>query len=484
MLATGKDGRRAWPPSFLIKTLKRGIIGAEALVKRVVPPLVTRTAAWNMPRLIAALAHLTMQNARLRRARSGRARWHVLLLPRSRFIEDSFQALSSLDNVSASLLPRKTVKAIAAAFLPDEVDDNDYVSTSADSREAMLRYREFLKRFWLAFDPRRKIHAVFTGNFGYYAERELGAALEELGIPFVALHKENSWSPGTQSFWEKIYKDRRGPFHGRRILVYSPIERDLQLRSGVITEERVEVVGMARLDEVHQWRQLQAGLVPEPVVLFVSFHPDVSMPVLGIDEGSGWRVALDERPQGRNLLEVCLTAHQAMVELARLNPDITVFVKSKGRDRDLAILNELLGVRDESELPSNLKIVLGGSPLALLFQSAVVCGLHSTLLVEAIAAGRPVVMPWYGELTDPEIARFVFDLGTLAVKATSPDEFKTKVRSLALARTPVPEALDPDSSALLREWVGNEDGRSGERTAAAILRVLEACPERAKQASR
>jgi len=448
----------------------------RAVVKHVSSRLITKFATWDMPRMAAACARLNVQRARLPKGTNQSKRplkWHVLLLSRSRFTEDVFSALSTIDCVNACMLPRKTVKAIADAFLPDEVDDNNYVSTSAQAHAAMSRYRAFLKRFWRFFDPDGKFDAVITGNFGYCAERELGAALEELDVPFVALHKENSWSRGTQSFWEKIYRERKGPFLGRRILVYSPIERDLQLRAGVIDRSRVEVVGMPRLDEVHRWRKANAGFVPKPVVLFVSFHPDVSMPVLRPDARRQQYIQVDERPDGLNLKALCQSAHRTMVELARASPELTVLIKSKGRERDVAILNELLGIEHERELPRNMRVILGGSPLPMLFQASVVCGLHSTLLVEALAAGRPVVVPWYNEVLHPEISQFVFDLGPVAVRAPSPAALSDKVRELALACTPVPETLSPETLAILREWVGNDDGRAGERTAAALVRVFE-----------
>jgi hypothetical protein len=453
--------------------IKRLASYATPLRKYVGLSLVTLFAAWSMPRAAAACARLSVRQVYVRTESKRRgSKWHVLLLPRARFTEDAFGALTAIESVAVYTLPRKTVKAIAAAFLPDEVDDNNYISTSRQARAAMLRYRTFLKEFWRHFDPQGRIDAVVTGNFGYCAERELAAALEELGIPFIALHKENSWSAGTQLFWEKVYRERKGPFLGRHILVYSPIERDLQVRAGVIDRSRVEVVGMPRLDEIHRWRMTNVGLKPKPIVLFASFDPDVSMPVLQPDANGRQHILLDERPGGRNLDALCRSAHRTMVELAHAYPEITVLVKSKGRERDRRILNELLGVEHQRELPGNLRIILGGSPVPLLFQASVVCGLHSTMLVEALAAGRPVVVPWYAEVLDPEISRFVFDLGSLITRARSPSALLNEVRTLALACTPVPEVLSPGILSILREWVGNDDGRAGERTAAAMLRIL------------
>jgi hypothetical protein len=441
--------------------------------------LLTAAAARDYAQVAAWLARLTVKPFPQNETSASKdaPRWHILLLPRSRFTEDAISTLNLIDNASVSMLPRKTIKAIAGAFLPSEVDDNNYVSATEEGKEGMMRYRDFLKRFWRHFDRQGRFHAVVTGNYGYSAERELAAALEEIGVPFLALHKENSWSAGTQAFWEKIYRDRRGPFFGRRVLVYSPIERDLQIRAGVVDEARIEVVGMPRLDEVHHWREANIGNVPNPAVLFVSFHPDVSMPVLRPSGRRGEEkrqyVLVDERPEGLNLAKLCRSAHRSMVELAKNCPDITVLIKSKGRERDRDILNELLGVRHMGEVPRNLRVIMGGSPLPLLFQASVVCGLHSTLLLEALAAGRPVVVPWFDEVLDPAISRFVFDLGSAVTRAASPDEFKGKVRELALARRSVPETLPPETRRVLREWVGNEDGRAGERAAAAIRRVLE-----------
>ena len=480
------DRRKGAWPAMHHRRLAQSAAGrlgvlSRLVVRRSAEAWITKFAAWDLApptALLARTAVTTIKPARPQKSgKSERPRWRVLLLPRSRFTEDALSALERIDSLSISMLPRKTVKAIAAAFLPDEVDDNNYSSTSEEAHAAMREYRAFLKRFWQHFDPERKFDAVITGNFGYCAERELAAALEEAGVPFVALHKENMWSEGTQSFWEKVYRERKGPFLGRRILVYSPIQRDMQIRAGIADASRIEVVGMPRLDEVHEWRQGNIGLVPNPAVLFVSFHPDVRMPVLrpdsGFLQGRGEYVLLDERPAGSNLDSLCRSAHRAMVDLARAAPDITVLVKSKGRDRDRAILNELLGVADESELPRNLRVFMAGSPLPLLFQASVVCGLHSTLLLEALAAGRPVVVPWFDEVLDPAISRYVFDLGEAVTRVGSPEALIDKVRELALARTPVPAELPPETRHVLREWVGNEDGQAGERTAAAILRVLE-----------
>jgi hypothetical protein len=464
-------------------TLKQNlqlVIGADAWpIKPLREGALTALAACNLAWTTARLARLTLRTFYVspndaRDVSQEQVRRRVLLLPRARLNDDVLNAFKRVDATEVVALPRGVFKLIAAAFLPGEVQDNNYASVSPSAQLAIERYRAFLTRFWRAFDPHRHIVAVVTGNFGYYAERELAAALETLGVPLIVLHKENpAWSPGNQSFWEWVYRERRGPFKGRRILVYSPIERDLQLRAGVVDANRIEVVGMPRLDEVHLWRKANVGLIPKPTVLFASFLPEVGMPLLGMDdsqrgENTGGR---EDASRSFSLGTLCARAHRAVVDLAASCPEITVLVKTKGRPRDLNALPGLLGV--SGQLPSNLRVVHGGSPLPLIAQAAVVGGLHSTLLLEALAAGRPVVVPWFAEVLNPLISPYVFDLGLEVVRASSPEEFTERLKELALTRTPVPKSLRPETSKVLREWLGNDDGRAGERAAEAILRVIE-----------
>lgn len=437
-----------------------------------------RTAAY-LARTLLRRAYASAPTKATTQASPSR-RNRILVLPRKGLNDDLMSSLLEMESIEVVTLPRRVVKAMAAAFLPGEVDDNNYISASPAAQAAMANYRIFLTRFWQAFDPSGRIDAVVSGNFGYYAERELAGTLEALGVPFIALHKENSWSLGSQAFWRQVYQERRGRFSGRRILVYSAIERDLQVDAGVVDLDRIEVVGMPRLDVVHRWREDNIGRIPTSTVLFASFPSDVSMPVLKAPADNNGRrrgepiLALAGITQHRGVTELCTRAHRAILDLAVHSPEINIIVKSKGRARDRESIPRLFGVEKEADLPPNMQVMHGGSPLPFLAQAAVVGGLHSTLLLEALAAGRPVVIPWFAEVLDPVIRDYVFDLRPTVIHTSSPEEFAEVLRDLALAPRAVPERLSPEVLKILREWLGNDDGKAGERTAAAILRAIQA----------
>jgi len=454
----------------------------KRLPPRVAKLLIRIFARLDLASVTAWVAWLAMQRVPLGASVNEQksAKLRILLLPKAGLLDDVANTFNGIDGVEIVTLPRRLLKTVARAFLPSEVNDNNYSSASPAAQEAMLRYRAFLTRFWRALDPKRHIDAVVSGNFAYYAEREFAAALEALGVPFVVLHKENAWTPGTQAFWGKIYRERRGRFLGRRILVYSLLERDLQVRAGIVDAPRIEVVGMPRLDEVHRWREANVGTIPKPMVLFASFPSDVGMPVLRKgtlrDGPTGLRRYAEVMNEGADSLSVtqlCLATHRAMVKLATACPDIQIVVKTKGRPRDRSDVPKWLGIEDEKNLPNNMRLVHGGGPLPLIAEAAVVCGFHSTLLLEALAAGRTVVVPWFAEIRDPDIRRHVFNLGSAVTFALSPEELIQKLESRARERVPVQRDLPVPTLSLLQEWLGNDDGRAGERTAAAICRIVE-----------
>jgi hypothetical protein len=416
----------------------------------------TMLARMNLPRLTGILLRLSVSAAHGPENENAPCRGKVLILSKASFSRDILDVLSTLPDVQAVSMRRSSIKAVSRAFLPSEVGDNYYASASDQAKKAMKRYREFLSRMWPGFDPGGRFRAVVSGNFGYHAEQELAAALEGLGVPFVVLHKENLKTPGRVAYWEKVYREKRGAFPGRRILVYNNIERDLMLRTKVVIPDRVEVVGMPRLDKVHKWRQKNAGVIPSPTVLFFSFLPFTGIPGRYGDNG---------RQVHLNFSELCSSVHGSMIKLAREHPEIKVMIKTKGRPVDRQSIPGLLGISSLDELPGNLHLIHGGDPFLLMAEAAVVCGFNSTSLLEALAAGRPVVTPWFAEAKNPDFLPFILDLGEAVVKAGTRQELQDLLAKYARKREESAAQLNDQVKTTLRYWLGNDDGKAGERAA-------------------
>ena len=57
-------------------------------------------------------------------------------------------------------------------------------------------------------------------------------------------------------------------------------------------------------------------------------------------------------------------------------------------------------------------------------------GFNTTALIEALALGKPVIVPRYGEAKDPDLQKFIIDLGDAVEYADSPRELRRWSRSL------------------------------------------------------
>jgi glycosyltransferase involved in cell wall biosynthesis len=160
-------------------------------------------------------------------------------------------------------------------------------------------------------------------------------------------------------------------------------------------------------------------------------------------------------------------SHRAMVELARRRPDITVIVKTKGQRRkkdDILLMLQLAA----DTLPANLKVIAGGDPFDLMTESRVVVGFNTTGLLEAIAAGKPVIVPWFGEAQEHSMRDHIIDLNEAVTYARSEENLIRLVSDFIDHPRDVPEELDESVSRVLKYWVGNHDSAAGARVHQAI----------------
>ncbi len=432
--------------------------------------------------LVAILFRLLTRRMPSATDRGGRKRYNVLMIDKDTFYEDVLASLGTAPDVRVYVAHRVVVKSIAAAFLPPELDDNFYVSDEPKTVRAKRDYGAFLTVMWPYLSRLLPIDAVVSANFGYYAEREFAGALEALGVPFLALHKENLKSPGRMDFFADLYRSRRGPFTGRRILVYNEIERIVQTEAEVIAPDRVTICGMPRLDRVHHWRQNEAPGVANDIgrkqVLFFSFTLKTGLPQIRRKGRSGFTNLAEPMDDAVGRLSwdnLFRDSHRAIYRLAQQQPDIDVVIKTKPRARDYDPVIELLG--QPSTWPENLRLVSKGDPFGLMVAAHTVCGFNTTGLFEAITAGKAVVVPHFAEALDPAYAPFIIDYEAAAGYAASGEDLTAKLRA-SLEQPIQGIELSVETRALLQKWTGNPDGKASERVRQAVLSEIDASRNR------
>lgn len=407
----------------------------------------------------ALLVHRT-----IRPLTSTSGRYRILVIEKAVFNEDVAEVLGGMSEIQTFGVGRAVVKALALGILPRSIcDDATYVSRDPATEAAKLRYRRLWTAIWRHLQRLRRYDAVLTGNWCYWAEREMAGALEALDTPFLVLHKEGIKPPERSKMLRDLFRETRGRFTGRRVMVYHQEERDHQIEGHISEADQIRVVGMPRMDRIHRWRRdAAAGRVraraDRPTVLVLGFLEDNFLPSYsGIESDLAWT-------------ELCAGTYRAIVEIAATNPDIDVILRPRSYEIDTVA--ELLA--RAGERPGNLRLVPDGEVMPLIEASWVICGHNTTVLLEGLAAGKPVVVPHFGEVLDPAYQGYNVELGDAVEHALSPDDLVARVVRHCRAPAPIEVELSAATRDALATWTGNPDGRAGERVRAAILDELPA----------
>lgn len=415
---------------------------------------------------LAALILITMPKPLLVRAgvqpQSSSRRILVLNFGKDEFfrdIQETFRDDTAFELVS---WPHYALPSLAEILLDRSLKHDTYLTNDPAIEATKTRYRQFLRSMWRYHQLLRPIDSVISANFGYCIQREFATALEMQGTPFLIMQKENlnAATEERRRIWHAIYRNGRGKFGGRKILVYNEMERDLELASGVVSPERVEIVGMPRLDRLHRWRREHAGSeinAGTAKVLFFSFSRSDKLP--------------QESGIAKDWGEFCADTHRAMVELAHSRPEIEFVAKTKGLGRQDEELHQILSSAAK-EPPPNLRIVSGGDAFQLMTESRVVVGFNTTGLIEALALGKPVIVPRFGEANDPELRKLIIDLGDAVQYADSPGQLHELVTMYARRPLVTPLKLTANAERILRYWVGNDDGEASRRAYNTIRREV------------
>ena len=419
---------------------------------KILPLLSKHGLTWPAAILIRrTLMQLTPKPGRIR----------VLAIEKAVFNDDVLQVLSDTPDVQVFGVKRAVIKAVALGLLPRVIcDDATYISNDP----AIDRAKGRLYRFWQSVWPKLGgFDLVVTGNWCYWAEREMARALEALGTPFVTLHKEGIKPPARSAMLRDLFRKTRGVFGGRRLLVYHEAERAHQIEGKIARADQVVIVGMPRLDALHEWRRKAArGAVPpravRPTVLFAAFLTDNFLPSYsGIESDLAWT----------DLARGC---YAALLRLARDNPDIDVIVRPRLQEKD-----GVVALFPEGEAwPTNLRLVAEGGIRPLLEAASVVSGHNTTVLLEALAMGKPVVVPHFAEALEPRYAGYIVEIGDAAEQPRSPDEMIARLCHHCRNPGAIPAELSPPAIEALAKWTGNPDGHAAARARQALLSEIAA----------
>ncbi|MFV2058976.1 MAG: hypothetical protein ACC707_21155, partial [Thiohalomonadales bacterium] len=239
--------------------------------------------------------------------------------------------------------------------------------------------------------------------------------------------------------------------------VYNEQARESIIRSGVAAAWQVETVGCARLDYSHDLRNTDTTDTPRRVVLFYLIQDTAGLPYFdGSFRKEGENI---EESESRPLLSwrsVALRTNAALLKFARDNPGVDLIFK--GKTGHSASQRKRLG----GSLPENVTVLSDGTGNHLLKQAGVVIGWNTTAVLEAIASGLPTIIPMLLSDDDSFLKPYILDLNGAVIQVTSPEELEQALMHAVKNRN-ISRELSDKHKHVLKKFLGNDDGRSGER---------------------
>jgi hypothetical protein len=381
-------------------------------------------------------------------------------------VSDLLSALGDSADVEILLLGQGRLKKIGRFFVGNEVDDFSSLQSRSGSPKEYEALIRFLSKTLAYFMRDVQANLFITGNFTYWMMHPLGSALKLCGVPLAVVHKEglvSSWQPVADGY-RRIVSNGVGPTTASRIAVHSDATRQLIAKSGVASVDVIEVIGAARLDSCHVFRTSRSRDVSSdspPTVTFFTFPLTIGL-WFPSDPVGRTQAPQALRSGWRNLLEETLRAAD---EVARRNPNLSVVVKSKSEPaRDPFVMTLLDGLVESS--PPNLSVIRSGEGQKHVLGSEAVVAFNSTIILEAIASGTPVLVPAFAEAAEEEANPHLLQLGRSVTLCRSRDELVARLghfESGGSTGSTRKVDLTDDETRVLEVLAGNPDGDSSAR---------------------
>ena len=456
--------------SFLACSLNGRARRALLRVCRAVPGPLSRLAT-------AVVAERIVRGCALLQSASDSGAPRVLVFQAGRFPED-LRALARHGGLTLIEAPLEAIqeanglfRSVPAAGVGDDYDyflEEDPGCLAERSRQLAF-CREVLEivRGRLAFDCAMTPAVHYRGDFPW------AGACEELGVPFVALHKEFTVID-ERHLPERIelYRKGRFRFQGSWVLVTNESARKLFTEGRVFDPERIEVTGLPRMDQLFEMgldsdRQDRSK---QQVTLFSFAHY-----CGGLGFNKERRSRLFSKNDDEGFVRLFDAVHGAIAELAARYPNVTFKIKPKApADWWKAEIDRVFRARTgktTKELP-NCAIV-SESAADLIRNSDVVIGFNSTVLLESLALRRPTIMPYFAEAAETYPYNvYLSDFLEAFTLARSEGELTERIEAILERRGQPAELTADERHRCLTYYLGFDDPGSAERVVAAVRRVV------------
>lgn len=362
-------------------------------------------------------------------------------------------------------LRRDFQKIVARHFFPTKAlsDFTFKKHADADRRSA---YAEFMTGCFRHIDRQIPFNMLCQFHITYYQERDIASALVPLGKKFVTLQKEGLRPRVAWKKMVEVYKVQLDAYKGTKILTYNQATKDCLIAAGIVEQERVQAIGMPRLDYSHRLK-LKRKPPLTPTITFFLIDPIAGLPNTVNHDGTigPMRFECDNGDLIR-WDSLVRNVNEAMITYANDNPSVRINLKGKG-------LFSSYGDQFAINFPANVRVCYGPTGHHLLENSSIIVAYNSTIVFEAIAASIPVIIPHLFGGDEPRpMLEYNYRLDDVAQIVTNYDELSSSLSNALKFDQNILTNRDSRRGEVLMEHLGNSDGKSSERLHEALEKLI------------
>ena len=373
----------------------------------------------------------------------------VLVFPKSGGNEDLFEAFKNKKNndVIFFRLPRRFLKGIHTYCFKD-THIRDYFTKIKGHEKAYKKklYIKYLKKIFNSLDKYINFDSFISFNIFYYAEKYLDEVCINLNKKFIVLHKESTFTPLEEKDATLVYGENNDKSFANKISVYTKTQRSILVKSKIANKKQIIVNGCPRSDYSFKLRKIK------PQNNFIVYYL--------IEKKRGQDLLLKKNQfKWDNLYSQTL---KYLLEYTKNNPHVKLILKGK-----TGVHNNLLNAKF---LSKNCIFINGGTGEKLLKKAKVVIAFNTTILFEAIAGNRNLIIPNFNN-ENIKKRNLIYKIENSDYFVNSKSQFFKKINFYLNSKYKNRKLANKEKK-ILNYYLGNKDGKSGKRLANFLRKTI------------
>ncbi len=387
----------------------------------------------------------------------------VLVFSKSGGYEDLIESYYNSHNnkITFFLLPRAFLKKIFYFYFEKNYKHNYF--TKPIDKDEINKKNSFIKYSTSAFsfiNNFLKLDGFISFNIFYREEKYFEEVCKNLDKKFIILHKESVFTPLEEANAPAIYEKYNEKSLSYKISVYSESQKKILIKSKIATKTQVIVNGCPRSDYAFRLRRIKPK---KKIIVFYLIEHSRSQSTMGILLNKNRKTNYLDNNTKKNWKKLYKQTFNYLIEFAKNNPDIKIILKGK------------VGVHKKNDLnskifPKNCIFIEGGSGEEWLKDASVVIAFNSTIVFEAIASNRNLIIPNFN--SENKIKKNVLHIIKDKKKfVNSKKQFNKKINFYLDSKYKNKKISTYDIETL-KYYVGNTDGTSGKKVKEFLKKIF------------